>query len=222
MPVIGYLHSSSAETNVNFLTGVPQRLERMGLCRGPERGDRIPLGCGRIDRLPELASHLVRRRVAVIATPADAPATLAAKAATKAIPIVFAIGADPVELGLVKSLNRPDGNVTGIAFQTVELTTKRLGMLRELAPQAVRFGVLVDPAFAFNASLVKDVQASAAALRLPVDVLDGEHAPKSTRLSPRSRNNPEAQLQGWSRTHSSPRAAPSLLCSRNTRDSGGV
>jgi len=171
MPVIGYLHSSSAETNVNFLTAFRKGLSEGGFVEGQNVAIEFRWAAGKIDRLPELASDLVRRRVAVIATPADTPATLAAKAATKAIPIVFAIGADPVELGLVKSFNRPGGNVTGIGFQSIELTTKRLGMLRELAPQAVRFVVLVDPAFAFTASLVKDVQASAAVLRIPVEVL---------------------------------------------------
>ena len=171
MPVIGYLHSTSAETNVNFLTAFRKGLSEGGFVEGQNVAIEFRWAAGKIDRLPALASDLVRRRVAVIATPADTPATLAAKAATKAIPIVFAIGADPIELGLVKSFNRPGGNVTGIGFQNIELTTKRLAMLRELAPQAVRFGVLVDPAFAFNASLVKDVQASAAVLKLPVEVL---------------------------------------------------
>ena len=113
MPVIGFLHPARRSERTSR-GGIPQRAERNRLCRGPERGDRIPLGAGHDDRLPELAADLVRRRVAVIATPAATSAALAAKAATTTIPIVFTTGGDPVALGLVASLNRPGGNVTGV------------------------------------------------------------------------------------------------------------
>jgi putative ABC transport system substrate-binding protein len=98
-----------------------------------------------LDRLPELVAELVRRRVAVIATPADTPATLVAKAATATIPIVFEIGGDPVQAGLVASFNQPGGNVTGSTSMNLELTAKLLGLLHELLPRASRFAVLVNP-----------------------------------------------------------------------------
>jgi putative tryptophan/tyrosine transport system substrate-binding protein len=111
-----------------------------------------------------LAADLVRRRVAVIATLASTPASLAAKAATTSIPIVFAVAADPVALGLVASLNRPGGNATGVSFQFVELVPKQLGMLRELVPGANHFAALVNPSTAFTDTVVKDLQAGGALL----------------------------------------------------------
>jgi putative ABC transport system substrate-binding protein len=115
------------------------------------------------DRLPEMAADLVRRRVAVILAVGTAEA-LAAKAATTNIPIVFAMGGDPVALGLVASLSRPGGNVTGIANLSGELNPKQLQLLRQLKPDAVAFGVLADPAFPSTQSLVADLNAGARAL----------------------------------------------------------
>jgi hypothetical protein len=116
-----------------------------------------------IDRLSALAADLIRRRVAVIAT-SGTPAALAAKSATTTIPIVFATGGDPISLGLVASLNRPGANVTGIAVLNAELAPKRLQLLRELIPNATRFGVLVDPAFPATQSIIADLQAAARTL----------------------------------------------------------
>jgi ABC-type uncharacterized transport system substrate-binding protein len=126
---------------------------------------------GREDRMPELAADLVRRQVAVIATPASTAGALAAKAATSTIPIVFGTGSDPVALGLVASLNRPGGNATGVMSLNVELTAKRLGLLRELAPQAIRFVALVNPNAVMSEAIVKDVQASVPSLGIPVEIL---------------------------------------------------
>jgi ABC-type uncharacterized transport system substrate-binding protein len=109
------------------------------------------------DRLPDLAADLVGRQVTVIAAH-DTPASVAAKAATTTVPIVFSSGGDPVKLGLVPSLNRPGGNVTGVTFILAELGAKHLGLLHELQPGAVRVGVLVDPNFPFTASFISDVQ----------------------------------------------------------------
>jgi putative ABC transport system substrate-binding protein len=124
------------------------------------------------DRLPELAADLVRRRVAVIATPASAAATRAAKAATATIPIVFSTGADPVRTGLVASLNRPGGNVTGVNNMSGELGAKQLGLLHELLPAAARFAVLVNPNNSLLAERsIHDVQAAASDLGRQVEVL---------------------------------------------------
>jgi putative ABC transport system substrate-binding protein len=171
MPVIGYLHASSPETSTNFVAAFRKGLGEAGFVEGQNVVIEFRWAAGKDDRLPELAADLVGRRVSVIATPAGTPATLAAKGATATIPIVFAVGADPIDLGLVKSLSRPGGNITGIGFQTVELTAKRLGILRELAPQATRLAALVDPAYAFTDGLVRDAQVSAAALGLSIEIL---------------------------------------------------
>jgi putative tryptophan/tyrosine transport system substrate-binding protein len=170
-PVIGYLHAGSPEANINFVAAFRKGLSEAGFVDGQNVAIEFRWAAGKDDRLPELAADLARRGVTVIVTPAGTPATLAAKGATATIPIVFAVGGDPIDLGVVKSLNRPGGNITGIAFQTVELTAKRLGMLRELAPQTTRFAALVDPAYAFTDGLVKDAQGSAAALGLPIEIL---------------------------------------------------
>ena len=159
MPVIGFL-GSSALADVHAFVPHSARASGNRLRRGPERGDRISLGAGATDRLPGLAADLVRRQVAVIAAH-DTPSAIAAKAATTTIPIVFASGGDPVRLGLVASLNRPGGNVTGVSFVAVELGAKRLELLHELLPATVRVAVLVDPNIPSLRPLSRDVQAAA-------------------------------------------------------------
>ena len=171
MPVVGFLHSTSPETNVSRVAAFRKGLTETGYVESRNVAIEFRWAAGQDDQLPELAADLIRRRVAVIATPGSTPAALAAKAATATIPIVFAIGADPIALGLVASLNRPGGNVTGISFQTVELVAKRLELLRELAPRATRFVALVNPDVPFTDAVVKDLQASAASLGLPVEIL---------------------------------------------------
>jgi putative ABC transport system substrate-binding protein len=122
--------------------------------------------------LPELAADLVRRRVAVIVTPQSTAAVAAAKTATTTIPIVFGTGADPVQAGLVASLNRPGGNVTGISFMNVELAAKRLGLLHELLPGAARFAVLINPNNPLIAGpFMADVQSAALTIGGQVEVL---------------------------------------------------
>ena len=128
---------------------------------------------GRFDRLPSLMADLVRRRVAVIATPGQTAAAQAAKAATTTIPIVFGVGENPVKLGLVSSLARPGGNVTGINYFVQEVLAKRLGLLHELVPNAVRITVLVNPANAPVAEVIlRDVPEAARGLGLQIRVLN--------------------------------------------------
>jgi putative tryptophan/tyrosine transport system substrate-binding protein len=132
---------------------------------------------GQYERLPALMADLVRRRVAVIAIPGSAPAVMAAKAATATIPIVFGVGDDPVRLGLVASLARPGGNATGVNFFNLEVIAKRLGLLHELVPKAVRVAVLVNPANATAAeATLRGVQEAARTIGLQIQVLNASTA----------------------------------------------
>ena len=171
VPVIGFLHSGSPEPSVNQVAAFRKGLREAGYVEGQNVAIEFRWAAGQDDRLPDLAVDLIRRRVAVIATPGSTPAALAAKAATTTITIVFAIGTDPVAMGLVASLNRPGGNATGVSFQNVELVAKRLGMLRELAPGANRFVALVNPNTAFIDAIVEELQASASGLGLSIEIL---------------------------------------------------
>src|SRR6201981_3828088 len=162
MPVIGFLNSASPATYSHLLGAFRQGLKDSGFSEGENVAIEYRWAENEFDQLPPLARELVRRTVAVIAATGGIHSALAAKAATSTIPIVFNIGDDPVRLGLVASLNRPSGNVTGETLLNLELAPKRLQLLRELMPNAAVLGVLVDPAF----PSIADLQAAARTLRL--------------------------------------------------------
>jgi ABC-type uncharacterized transport system substrate-binding protein len=171
VPVIGFLGGGSAEMSVKRLEAFRKGLRDTGYVEGRNVAIEFRWAGGREDRMPELAADLVRRQVAVIAVLDSTAGALAAKAATSSIPIVFSTAADPVSLGFVASLNRPGGNATGVMSLNVELTAKRLGLLRELAPQATRFVALVAPNAVMTDTIVKDVHASVPTLGVPVEIL---------------------------------------------------
>ena len=168
MPVVGFLFVSSPE--VATLAAFRKGLSEMGYVEGRNLAIEIRSAHNQSDRLPELAADLVRQRVAVIAVGSVA-AGLAAKAATTTIPIVFAFGADPVQFGLVDSLNRPGGNVTGMSSMQQELVAKQLGLLHELLPGATRFAVLVNPNNPTTESVIADLQAAALTIGRQIEVL---------------------------------------------------
>jgi putative ABC transport system substrate-binding protein len=169
---IGFLHSGSPEQNVKRLAAFHKGLGEAGFVEGKNVAIEYRWAAGHNEKLPALAGDLIERHVAVIATPGSTPAAIAAKAATTSIPIVFAAGGDPVELGLVGSLNRPGGNVTGATSLNADVAAKRLGLLRELVPQAARFATLVNPTSALTRPFTKDLEAGAASLGLHVEVLN--------------------------------------------------
>jgi putative tryptophan/tyrosine transport system substrate-binding protein len=173
MPVIGFLNPTSPDTNADRLRGFRQGLKDTGYVEGENVAILYHWAENQNDRLPELATELVRRRVAVIATSGGPAAAFAAKAATPTIPIVFIVAEDPVRLGLAATLARPGGNLTGINIFSVELAAKRLELLRELVPGAARVAVLVNPADAMNAeTTLRDVEAAARAIGLQIQVLN--------------------------------------------------
>src|SRR5262249_40402771 len=173
VPVIGFLDPTSPDMYADRLRAFRQGLKDTGYVERENVAIEHRWAENQIDRLAELAAGMVRRQVAVISTGGGPTAPLAAKAATTTIPIVFAVGEDPVRLGLVASLNRPGGNLTGINFFNAELTAKRLELLREVVPGAARVAVLVNPTIAANTeSVVRDVGAAARAIGLQIQVLN--------------------------------------------------
>jgi putative ABC transport system substrate-binding protein len=173
MPVVGLINAGSAESNALYATAFRNGLKETGHIEGQNVAVEYHWLEGQYDRLPALVADLVRRRVAVIAAPASTQAALAAKAATATIPIVFGVGEDPVTLGLVASYNRPGGNATGINFFSQEVDAKRLGLLHELVPKAVRVAVLVNPANVTVAeATLRDVQEAARTVGLQIHVLN--------------------------------------------------
>jgi putative tryptophan/tyrosine transport system substrate-binding protein len=164
IPVVGFMHAGVAAAHTHVVAALRQGLKESGYVEGQNLAIEYRWANNELDRLPELAADLVRRQVNVIAAAGGAPTALAAKAATSAIPIVLAFGADPVRLGLVASLSRPGGNVTGVTFITTELMTKRLDLLRELVPQAATVAYLGDTRSAVGQAMLSEIQAAAGVL----------------------------------------------------------
>jgi putative tryptophan/tyrosine transport system substrate-binding protein len=172
MPVIGVLDARSPGTTESLLRAFRQGLKDTGYVEGENVALEYRWADNELDRLPGLAAELARRRVSVIAVSTPVVA-LAAKAATTTIPIVFLVNEDPVRLGLVASLARPGGNVTGINIFASELTAKRLDLLRDLVPGAARVGVLVNPANATSTeSTLRDMAAATHTIGLQIKVLN--------------------------------------------------
>jgi putative tryptophan/tyrosine transport system substrate-binding protein len=173
LPVVGFVNMSSADASAGKAAAFRRGLGETGYVDGQNVTVEYHWLEGQSDRLPLLMADLVRRRVAAIATPGTSVAAIAAKAATATIPIVFGAGADPVRFGLVASLARPGGNATGINFFTQEVVAKRLGLLHQLVPKAVRVAMLLNPAGIASAeTTLRDAQAAARVIGLQIYALN--------------------------------------------------
>jgi ABC-type uncharacterized transport system substrate-binding protein len=171
MPVIGVLYSGSPEMFETLISAFRRGLNEVGYVEGRNVALELRLAEGHYDRLPALAADLVRRQVAVIFTAGGQNSAFAAKANTATIPIVFTTGGDPVRSGLIASLNRPGGNVTGVTNLTAELEPKRLEILHELVPTADRIAVLVNPAYQDVELRVDEIQAASRTIGKQIHVL---------------------------------------------------
>ena len=170
MPLIGFLNGASPDGYAPYVAAFRQGLKEAGYVEGQNATIEYRWAEGQYDRLPALAADLVRRQVTVIAA-TSSPAARAAKAATSTVPIVFTTADDPIRLGLVVSLNRPGGNATGVSSLLVDLGSKQLGLLRELAPGTTAIAVLVNPNFPGTERQLRDVEVAARVLGLQLIVL---------------------------------------------------
>jgi putative ABC transport system substrate-binding protein len=233
MPVIGFLHSQTPDALAERLRGLRRGLKDTGYVEGESVAIDYRWAENQNDRLPALAADLVRRQVAVIAAIGPPPA-LAAKAATTTIPIVFAVPDDPVRLGLVASLSRPGSNATGINFFVAELIAKRLELLRELVPAAVRVAVLVNPDDTQITPLIlRDVEAAARAMGLQIQVVRASTSREINAVfASFARERPDALFLGadpfftsrrMQLTHLASRhAIPAVYSVRDYVDAGGL
>jgi ABC-type uncharacterized transport system substrate-binding protein len=171
MPVVGYLHLETPQAAARLLAAFRQGLSETGYAEGKNLIIEYRWARNDLSQIPTLVADLVQRRVAVIATPGSSAAALAAQAATKT-PIVFSLGLDPVQLGLVRTLNRPGGNITGINSMSNELLAKRFALLHELLPAATRLAVLVNPKNPTSKTINSDLQSIAAITGQQIEVLN--------------------------------------------------
>jgi putative tryptophan/tyrosine transport system substrate-binding protein len=217
MPVIGFLYPTSLETETDRLRAFREGLKESGHVEGETVTIEYRSAEGQLERLPALAADLVHRQVAVLVVAGGRGLALAAQAATTTIPIVFLIGEDPVKLGLVTSLARPGGNMTGVNFFAVELAAKRLELLRDLVPDLARVVVLVDPTNAANTeSTLRDVNAAAGTMRIGIRVLNASTAKQIdaafTALEP---ERPDALFVGSGPLFTNRRSQLALLAGRH-------
>jgi putative tryptophan/tyrosine transport system substrate-binding protein len=172
MPVIGCLSGGSFDTSMRFVAAFRAGLGEFGYVEGHNVSIEYHWLEGRDDGIPALVADLVRRRVAVIATPGSTAATLAAKAATATIPIVFGVGVDPVELGLVASINRPGGNLTGVSWLSTALIAKRLELLHVIVPTATSIGFILDPTYPYSVINKREAEIAARILGVRLVILN--------------------------------------------------
>jgi putative ABC transport system substrate-binding protein len=217
IPVVGFLHVVSPEPFARFVTAFRQGLSEAGYVEGQNVKIEFRWAEGHANRLPALAADLVRRHVNVIATPGNTGAALAAKAATATIPIVFGIPDDPVKFGLVASLARPGGNATGINFFTAELVAKRLELLHELVPAAVRVALLINPTDATNAeTTMKGVEAAARTIGLQIKIVKATTAGEiDAAFADFARERPDALFVGPGAFFNTRRVQLATLAARN-------
>src|SRR5437899_7465575 len=217
LPVIGFLGATSRVADADYLRAFRQGLKDTGYVEGENVAIEYRWAEDQHDRLPALAADLVRRRVAVIATVHGPTVTFAAKAATTTIPIVFIVGDDPVRLGLVASLARPGGNLTGINFVSGELVAKRLELLRELVPGAARVAVLVNPANATSTeTTVRDVELAARTIGLQIQVLNASTSREiDAAFAALARERPDALLVATDTLFTTRRVQMSLQAMRH-------
>jgi putative ABC transport system substrate-binding protein len=217
MPVIGFLNLASPDAFAGRLGGFRQGLKDTGYVEGENVAIEYRWAENQFDRLPALAADLVRRRVAVIAATGNPAVALAAKAATATIPIVFSVAEDPVKLGLVASLARPGGNLTGVNLVIGELTAKRLGLLRELVPGAARVAVLVNPANTANTeTTLRDLEPAARAVALQIQVLNASTSREiEAAFATFVRDRPDALFVGGEGLFTSRRVQLATLATRH-------
>jgi putative tryptophan/tyrosine transport system substrate-binding protein len=186
MPVVGFLRADTPAAGASAVAAFSKGLSEIGFVEGRNLAIEFCWAQNDRDRIRELAADLIHRKVSVIAAPGSAVGALAAKALTTTIPIVFSTSGDPTRLGLVASLNRPGGNVTGIAFQTIELAGKQFGLFRELLPRTDRFAALVNPNFPAAEAVLNNFQDAAARIGMPLEIVrasaDRERCPLNVRV----------------------------------------
>jgi putative ABC transport system substrate-binding protein len=230
MPIVGFLEIRSPETITERLRAFRQGLKETGYVEG----ENITIDyrwAEQTERLPELAAQLVRRQVAVIVTAAGFATALAAKGATTTIPIVFSVSDDPVKHGLVASLARPGGNLTGVNAQSTEVTAKRLDLLREMLPRASRIAVLVNPANTVNTqTTLREVEAAGGAIGFQTQIANARTSREiDAAFAAFARERPDAvfvgqdsfrrlQLANWAARH----ALPMTSGSRDICEVGGL